>query len=221
MNSIIVLQIFHRYSISKLFFSLENLSIFYLSIKSSELCIKDHCIRNIKNLLERSLSAFDINIIWIAWKYSKITFIRLANRCHSSVHSMNSISSQKVNIFSSLKILLLAFSIHLVSVLKSSISFEKIANSYLFHINKNLVSFASEMNRISVLQNSILKIVVSQTSKIFFDYHSSAFKIKIISLAWEYSRITSISLSIIRLSLVSTMTSEQQKLKISTSNRCQ
>ena len=91
----------------------------------------------------------------------------------------------------------------------------------LIYLASQHLFFVSMLNSISDFQNLISKIVVSKISRIFFEYHSSAFRIKIIFFAWKYSRITFIFLSIVRLSLVSTMTSKQQKLKISISNRCQ
>ena len=80
----------------------------------------------------------------------RILCVLLTNQCHSPVHSVNSISSQEVNIISSLETLLLASSTHLASLLKSPISFENIAKSYPFHTNKDSVSPASEVDQIPV-----------------------------------------------------------------------
>ena len=100
--------------------------------------------------------------------------VRFSNKSVSLFCS--SISSQKVSIISSLKIFLFAFSIHFVSILKSSISFENIAKSYLFYINKNFVSFVSEINRISISQYRFRRLFKS----------SSTFSIAIILFTREF-----------------------------------
>ena len=206
---------------------LKNRSYFFVSMLNSisnvsKFCIKRHCIKNIKNHLKRFFLAININIIWIVWEHFKITSVCLANRFWFSVSAMISMF-QHIDIFYS-KLTFDDSNAKLFNEVEDFLQhFQQCQNQYsksdMFEwLSTCLKRFALEWFNDQSKFIFLHEFDIALTNAFFFKQNNSSF-LSIFASKSTYEIFENSTNFILIVSTVSSK--EQQKLKISTSNRCQ